>query len=315
MQAVREIRKEKRPLHWKWILFPVAFIALIAFVFIFEGCGINKIQKDIKALESRGFIVQKNEKGCWEAYHKEYDITMVYIEAGEFTMGSYYSDHERPPHQVYLDGYWIGKYEITFDQYDKYCKEDNKDKPDDVGWGRGKRPVINVTWHNAAAYCDWLSKKIGLKFKLPTEAQWEKAARGTDSRTYPWGNSPPTGDKVNFADKQAWLKKKFDWADKTIDDGYVYTAPVGSFPKGVSPYGLLDMAGNVCEWCNDWYEGDYYKNSPRKNPQGLESGSDRVLRGGCWYDAAPHIRCAFRYSINPSLRSNFYGFRLCQDNK
>jgi formylglycine-generating enzyme required for sulfatase activity len=162
-------------------------------------------------------------------------------------------------------------------------------------------------------YCKWLSDKKGLKFRLPTESEWEKAARGTDNRMYPWGNSPPSGEKVNFADKQAWLKKKFSWADKNIDDGYAYTAPVGSYPKGASPYGLLDMAGNVWEWCEDWYDSDYYKKSLQKNPTGPESGTSRVLRGGGWVNSADVIRCAYRYDIDPSYRNGDVGFRLCQD--
>ncbi len=104
-----------------------------------------------------------------------------------------------------------------------------------------------VSWNDANAYCKWLSDKKRFNFKLPSEAQWDRADRGTDSRMYPWGNSPPSGEKVNFADKQAWLKIKLPWADKNIDDGYAYTAPVGSYPDGSSPYGLLDMAGNVWE--------------------------------------------------------------------
>ncbi|NIM16445.1 MAG: SUMF1/EgtB/PvdO family nonheme iron enzyme [Candidatus Aminicenantes bacterium] len=274
----------------------------------------GEMPEDVEAVKSKAKKVYKNKKGFWEADYGD-GIIMVYIPPGEFTMGSNDYDDEKPPHTVFLDGYWMGKYAVTFDQYDKFCGETDQEKPGDEGWGREKRPVIYVSWHDAAAYCDWLSEKIGLKFKLPTEAQWEKAARGTDSRTYPWGNSPPSGDKVNFADKQAWLKEKFDWADKNIDDGYAYTAPVGSFPKGASPYGLLDMAGNVWEWCNDWYAEDYYKNSPRKNPQGPESGTGRVIRGGSWLVDAAYIRCAYRSDYHPYGRYYVMGFRLSQDNR
>jgi formylglycine-generating enzyme required for sulfatase activity len=270
---------------------------------------------DVKAVESKAKNVYKNDKGFWEADYGD-GILMVYIPASEFTMGSNDGDNdEKPPHKVQLDGYWIGKYEVTFDQYEKYCEKTNKKKPSDRDKGRGKRPVINVSWNDADEYCKWLSKKIGLKFKLPTEAQWEKAARGTDNRKYPWGDSPPSGKKVNFADKQVWLKDKYSWADKDIDDGYAYTAPVESYPQGASPYGILNMAGNVWEWCNDWYGSDYYKKSPGKNPIGPTGGTYRVMRGGGWDDFAGFIRCALRSRYYPSYRYLVVGFRICQDNK
>jgi formylglycine-generating enzyme required for sulfatase activity len=253
----------------------------------------EEIPADVKSIKSKAQKIYKNEKGLWEADYGD-GIKMVYIPAGEFTMGSNDYDNEKPVHTVYLDGYWTGKYEVTFAQYDKYCEETKKDKPGDAGWGRGDRPVINVSWDDAAAYCKWLSDKKGLKFKLPTEAQWEKAARGTDSRMYPWGNNEPDETLANFDGK---LGK---------------TSPVGSYPRGVSPYGLLDMAGNVWEWCNDWYNRDYYKNSP--NPQGPENGYFRVMRGGGWNDYAGFLRCADRGHDRPSLRYGNAGFRLCQDN-
>jgi len=264
-------------------------------------------------LESKGVAVKKNEKDSWEAFYKDYGITMVYIPAGEFTMGSNDYDNEKPPHKVYLDGYWMGKYEVTFSQYDKYCEETGKKKPSDEGCDRGDHPVIYVSWDDTAAYCQWLSGKTGLKFKLPTEAQWEKAARGIDSRKYPWGNTSPSEKIVNFADKQLWLKKKYSGADKDIDDGYACTAPVGSYPLGTSPYGLSDMAGNAWEWCHDWYDAAYYKNSPLKNPLGPASGSGRVVRGGGWSDGAGDLRCAIRNSVAPAYRVGILGFRLSQD--
>jgi formylglycine-generating enzyme required for sulfatase activity len=258
---------------------------------------VEEMPEDVRVVKSKGIKVEENKKGFWEAYYRD-GIIMVYIPPGEFTMGSDDSDisaaaDEKPPHIVDLDGYWMGKYEVTFDQYDKYCVETGQEKPDDGGWGRGKRPVINVSWHNADAYCDWLSKKIGLKFKLPTEAQWEKAAQGTGGRKYPWGIQKPDEFLANFG---GHLGKTFI---------------VGSYPQGESPYGILDMAGNVWEWCNDWYKKDYYKNSSDKNPQGPEGGTGRVLRGGHWYSFADSIRCADRNFFDPSARSYCVGFRLC----
>jgi formylglycine-generating enzyme required for sulfatase activity len=297
----------------------------------------QEMPEDVRDVVSKGINVEKNKKGFWEADYGD-NIVMVYIPHGEFSMGSNDYDDEKPPHNVFLDGYWMGKTEVTVGQFKIFINETGyvteaeksggayvriegswKEKKD-ANWKNpyfsqeDKHPVVCVSWNDANAYCDWLSKKTGLKFKLTTEAQWEKAARGEDGRKYPWGNSPPSSDKANFADKQAWLKEKFDWADKDIDDGYAYTSPVGTYPQGASPYDLLDMAGNVWEWCNDWYDDDYYKTSPDKNPVGPKNGTDRVLRGGGWNNDAVLIRCAFRDFNVPSNRLVDVGFRLCQDN-
>jgi formylglycine-generating enzyme required for sulfatase activity len=190
----------------------------------------------------------------------------------------------------------MGKYEVTFDQYDKYCGETNKSKPSDQGWGREKRPVIYVSWNDASAFCQWMIEKTGLKFKLPSEAQWEKAARGTDGREYPWGNQEPDDKLANFSSN---INK---------------TTPVGSYPDGASLYGLLDMAGNVLEWCYDWYGS--YRAEYHENPTGPKSGTIRVIRGGCYVDRAARIRCAFRDPDpnSPSTPYTVVGFRLCQDN-
>jgi formylglycine-generating enzyme required for sulfatase activity len=249
---------------------------------------VPEMPEDVKKMISKAHKIEKNKNGFWEAYYQD-GIVMVYIPPGEFMMGqtdeekkwligqigeknynSYYAN-EAPLHKVYLDGYWIGKYEVTFAQYDRYCSDIKKEKPGDEGWGRENRPVINVSWTEAAAYCQWLSRQTGLEFKLPTEAQREKAARGNDQRKYPWGSREPGKDLANFS-------------------GNVGKAtPVGSYPAGASPYGLLDMAGNVWEWCGDWYEAGYYKNSPQKNPAGPGAGSYRVFRGGGWSSFASYL--------------------------
>jgi formylglycine-generating enzyme required for sulfatase activity len=290
----------------------------------------------VKAVESiTGRKAYKNNRDYWEMDHGD-GIVMVYIPVGEFTMGSNDGeDDEKPAHKVYLDAYWMGKTEVTVKQYMKFVNETKKHYPQWLENGSSfnvktgtnnlykklgfalegdNYPIIGISWHDASAYCDWLSKKTGFHFKLPTEAQWEKAARGTDGRKYPWGNIPPSGKKANYADKQKWLKEKHSGADKNIDDGYAYTAPVGSYPQGASPYGLLDMAGNVREWCGDWYESDYYRKAPKNNPAGPGGGSSRVYRGGSWLYKASHLRCANRYNIlRPSGRSSSLGFRLRQD--
>jgi formylglycine-generating enzyme required for sulfatase activity len=164
------------------------------------------IPPDLKAVEEKADVkVIKNINGE-DRYEADFGsgLIMVYIPPGTFTMGSNDYDDEKPPHDVYLDGYWLGKTEVTFDQYDRFCDETNRERPFDRGWGRGKRPVIYVSWNDANDYCEWLSKKTGLKFKLPSEAQWEKAARGSDGRKYPWGNHDPSYREEN-RDRQKFV--------------------------------------------------------------------------------------------------------------
>ena len=222
---------------------------------------------------------------------------MITIPAGKFTMGSNDSeDGAKPVHTVYLDSYEIGRYEVMVAQYRKFCEATGRVMPKTPEWGwNDDHPIVNVTWSDAEAYCKWAGGR------LPTEAEWEKAARGTDGRTFPWG---ATWDKNRCANWELSLTS---------------TAPVGSYPAGASPYGCMDMAGNVWEWCADWYDEDYYAASPSRNPAGPSSGGWRVLRGGGWtsfYGLNVYYfdRCTYRNSVcfPSNYDCDFVGFRLAR---
>jgi serine/threonine-protein kinase len=253
-------------------------------------------------------------------------MTMLYIPAGEFEMGSdadealaecrkHYDGCERdwftneePIHTVYLDAYWMDETEVTNGMYALCVQAGACQPPSDKSsytrnsyYGNSQYeiyPVIYVNWDQARTYCKWAGAR------LPTEAEWEKAARGTDGRMYPWGDVFDAR-KVNFCDKNC----PFDWANKNADDGYADTSPVGSFVSGKSPYGLYDMAGNVWEWAADWYDSGYYANSPSRNPTGLSSGEYRVLRGGSWLNNEDVVRTAVRDWVDPSDVDGLVGFR------
>jgi formylglycine-generating enzyme required for sulfatase activity len=225
-----------------------------------------------------------------------HDVPMVLVPAGKFTRGSTLGEDEKPVRQIYLNAFYIDKFEVTVGQYASYLEATGMEEPPD--WSimnqpqHRRRPVVNVSWEDAVNYCKWAGKR------LPTEAEWEKAARGTDGRIYPWGNEAPTRLHANYGRK--------DW-----DDHHALT-PVGSFEAGKSPYGLYDMAGNAWEWVFDWYGHDYYKKSPEKNPIGPAKGSEKVVRGGSWLYVSEFLRTAHRFNAQPMNRHFGYGFRCAK---
>jgi formylglycine-generating enzyme required for sulfatase activity len=244
-------------------------------------------------------------------------IQLILIPGGNFMMGSPSTeegrfDSEGPVHEVYLDPFYIGQTEVTVGQWRTFIEETahNWDKWSlltDYAPG-DDYPIVFINWSDAEAFCRWLSAREGKIYRLPTEAEWEKAARGgLEGKKYPWGDEPPDGSQCNFADKHTDLP----WSDRSAHDGYPYTAPVGSFPA--NGYRLYDMAGNVWEWCQDWFDWDYYKNSPAANPRGASSGIDRSIRGGSWSNDANIIRCAFRGFLLPVVPSHPRGFRIVME--
>jgi formylglycine-generating enzyme required for sulfatase activity len=211
-------------------------------------------------------------------------------------------EDEKGRHRVWLDAFYMDTYEVTVKEYQAFRQATGHQAlPLEVTtYAPGDNyPVVMVNWYDAAAYCRWAEKQ------LPTKAQWEKAARGTDGRTYPWGNEPVNGRWANYCDTRC----EFDRKDSSQDDGYRYTAPVGTFAAGKSPYGIHDLAGNVWEWVRDWYDATYYSRSPEHNPENTTAAEYRVLRGGGWLFSAADLRVARRYRLAPVNRSRILGFR------
>ena len=240
---------------------------------------------------------------------------MVFIPAGDFMMGCNEAyDHqcendEKPYHRVYLDVYYIDKYLVTVAEYEECVAAGKCGIPDRGGYcnwgkdGRDDHPVNCVDWHQADTYCHWKGER------LPTEAEWEKAARGTQGLIYPWGND---FDCQNQGQDESRLKSLSVLGGKDRDQ-FEDTTPVSCFISGLSPYGLYDMAGNVWEWIRDWYGENYYQNSPSRNPQGPPLGTLRGIRGGSWYNSIPaNFRSSNRNAEDSLSRRAFIGFRCAR---
>ena len=249
-------------------------------------------------------------QGPIEFSAKKDGAPMIVIPAGSFPMGVPDGDRdggrdEYPRHEVFVDTFAIDKFEVTNGLYLAFVKSTGHRVPqnpknptrnlwqgDSITDSLVDRPVINVDWFDADAYCTWAGKR------LPTEAEWEKAAKGTSDRRFPWGNVEPTAKHLNY--NQRWI------GEKTL-------MPVGSYEAGKSPFGVYDVAGNVWEWVNDWYDAQYYEKSPRKNPQGPKTGSKKVIRGAGWQNETPTVRIFTRVESDPTVRNESTGFRCAAD--
>ncbi len=234
-----------------------------------------------------------------EKENKKPTIEWVSIPAGTFIMGSPASevdrDNNETQHQVTLSAFKMSKYEVSFEQYDLFCDATGRKKPNDEGSGRGKLPVINVSWNDATAFAEWMG------CRLPTEAEWEYAARAGTTTHFNTGNCLST--------KQANYDGNYPYSNCSKGEYRKKTMPVGSFTPNA--WGLYDMHGNVYEWCSDWY-GDY-STSAQTNPKGPASGNSRMYRGGSWYGGAFFCRSAHRNFSNPVYHNINVGFRLVSD--
>ena len=224
---------------------------------------------------------------------------MVYVPDGYFVMGSDDSlaKEEKPAHQVYLKGFFIDRYEVSNRDYEVFLQETGRPPPKywyDERFNDPDQPVVGVSWKDATAYAKWANKR------LPTEAEWEKAARGKEGFTWPWGN-----DRKKF-----YLSIYLNIHG--IADNFEYTSPIDRFILGRSPYNAYNMAGNVWEWCQDWFDTHYYKYSPEINPQGPRSGIYKVLRGGSWVNKIYNVSTTKRVRNYPDAKLNIYGFRCAK---
>ena len=217
------------------------------------------------------------------------------IPEGWFQMGCDAGrDDEKPAHRVWVDAFDLAAFQTTNAEYARFLGDTRHPPPllwDDPSFNNPEQPVVAVSWFDAVAYCEWLSRTFGKKYRLPTEAEWERAARGgVESEKFPWGNCAPE-ELPNYANR---------WKSGP--------EPVGLYAP--NPYGLYNLADNVHEWCADWYDAAYYGVSPERNPQGPLSGSRRSSRGGSWRHHIKVTRTAARSSIPPEFKYADYGFRV-----
>lgn len=220
----------------------------------------------------------------------------VMIPAGSFFMGD---DESSPRREVFVEAFYLDKHEVTVARYGDFLKATGNVKPPEEWQTADLKihaglPVVGVDWQDANSYCQWTGRR------LPTDAEWERAARGTDERKYPWGNEPPSAEHARFAKNHQ---------NSVYQDG---VAAVGAHPKGASPFGIDDLSGNAWEWVADWYT-ESFPRTDRRNPKGPASGTDKVLRGGGWYDAPERLTSTKRMHAPPEHRDDSVGFRCARD--
>lgn len=236
-----------------------------------------------------------------EQFIEQINYPLVKVPDGRFLMGTIptglrKSDHEEPQREVTLDTYYIGKHLVTNAQFSKFVEATKYPLPrfyTDPRFNSPNCPVVGITWYDTQAFLAWIEELASDSYRLPTEAEWEKAARGTDGREYPWGDQ--------------WESSKANTSESRIKR----LTPVGNYPDAVSVYGCYDMAGNAYEWCSDWFHPETYKHSPSVNPQGPVHGRRKVIRGGSWVARGEFAaRCANRAAYEPIQAVHNVGFRI-----
>ena len=287
------------------------------------GAALFALAPAARALDTQDIVIEWTEEGKKIAQERvakwKTKEEMVLVPAGEFLMGSdkktdrlaYRS--EIPQRSVYLDAFMIGKYEVTALEYLKFVLATDRLPQLDWRYDGGNfqdtmahHPIMHVNWYDADAYCKWAGKR------LPTEAEWEKAARGVDGRLFPWGSEYAGPTRANFG-RTGLSGPVRDRPERLLL--YPPIISVDKYENALSPYGLYQTIGNVAEWVSDWYDQDYYKTAPGRNPKGPETGSQKAFRGGGWMDSTTTMRAAMRNGTDPKTKINWMGFRCAQDVK
>lgn len=252
-------------------------------------------------------LVRAQEKHQYPPFINAIGAEMFLITSGTFTMGSDARDaapNEQPLTPVTLSCFYMARHPITNAQYELF---DPSHRARRALWADDRHPVVYVSSREAERFCQWLTMRDGHRYRLPTEAEWEFAARGSDGRMFPWGDFLDAGFYANFADRRT----SFAWRDVTIDDGYAETSPIGAYPRSGSPFGIEDLSGNVFEWCLDFFEP--YKGKECVNRRGPLQGTKRVYRGGSWKSRANSLRASARHFNSPDFSANDVGFRVVCD--
>jgi len=251
---------------------------------------------------------------------RQFGMELILIPGGDFPMGTDddaqgdadgqreapLQSREHPQRSVFVDDFYIGRTPVTVNQYLVYATETriaSAKLPPHAIVGMEQCPVCFVPWQDAEMYCRWLSRKWGAQFRLPTEAEWEKAARGTQAQTYPWGEAPPMSTRPVPEEIVSGFRPAYPWGEEKQREVWMCNCtnvqgrptPVGSYQQSASPYGCLEMAGNVWEWCSDWFDPEYYHRAESDNPTGPESGINKVVRGGAYNSPTEELRCAARF--------------------